>query len=74
MEPLVRIEEVSKTYPRIQKSRERLQAFTSLLLGREPTLGIKVLENINLLSGDSLLKCYQGTVYLNGFLIRGQFT
>ena len=48
MECLARIEDVSKIYPRIQKSRERLQAFTSLLLGRKPTLGVKVLKNINL--------------------------
>ena len=48
MDSLVTVEEVSKTYPRIQKSGERLQAFVSLLLGREPTHGARVLENINL--------------------------
>lgn len=48
MDSLIKIEGVSKTYPRIQKSSERLQAFTSLLFGREPTHGVKVLDNINL--------------------------
>jgi lipopolysaccharide transport system ATP-binding protein len=48
MDSLVIVEEVSKIYPRIQKSGERLQAFAALLLGREPTHGHRVLENINL--------------------------
>ena len=48
MDTLVRIEGVSKVYPRVHKSRERLQAFVSLLLGREPVHGAKVLSNINL--------------------------
>ena len=48
METLVRIENVSKIYPRVHKSRERLQAFVSLLFGREPANGTKVLSNINL--------------------------
>jgi len=48
MDSLVRIEGVSKIYPRIHKSHERLQAFIALLLGREPAHGAKVLDNINL--------------------------
>ena len=48
MDTLIRIEGVSKVYPRVHKSRERLQAFVSLLLGREPVHGAKVLSNINL--------------------------
>ena len=48
MDTLVRIEGVSKVYPRVHKSRERLQAFVSLLFGREPVHGAKVLSNINL--------------------------
>ncbi len=48
MDTLVRIEGVSKIYPRVHKSRERLQAFVSLLFGREPAHGAKVLNNINL--------------------------
>lgn len=48
MDTLVRIEDVSKIYPRVHKSRERLQAFVSLLFGREPAQGAKVLSNINL--------------------------
>jgi len=48
MESLVRIENVSKIYPRVHKSRERLQAFVSLLFGREPAHGTRVLSDINL--------------------------
>ena len=48
MDTLVKIEGVSKVYPRVHKSRERLQAFVSLLFGREPVHGAKVLSNINL--------------------------
>jgi lipopolysaccharide transport system ATP-binding protein len=48
MDTLVRIEAVSKVYPRVNKPRERLQAFTSLLFGREPENGAMVLSNINL--------------------------
>ena len=48
MDTLVRIENVSKIYPRVHKPRERLQAFVSLLFGREPSHGAKVLSNINL--------------------------
>jgi len=48
MDTLIRIEGVSKVYPRVHKSRERLQAFVSLLFGREPVHGAKVLNNINL--------------------------
>ena len=48
MDTLVKIEGVSKVYPRVHKSRERLQAFVSLLFGREPEHGAKVLSNINL--------------------------
>jgi lipopolysaccharide transport system ATP-binding protein len=48
MDTLVRIEGVSKVYPRVHKSRERLQAFVSLLFGRVPVHGAEVLSNINL--------------------------
>lgn len=48
MDTLVRIEGVSKIYPRVHKSRERLQAFIALLFGREPAHGARVLSNINL--------------------------
>jgi len=48
MDTLVKIEGVSKIYPRVHKSRERLQAFAALLFGREPAHGAKVLNNINL--------------------------
>jgi lipopolysaccharide transport system ATP-binding protein len=48
MDTLVRIENVSKVYPRVHKSTERLQAFVSLLFGREPANGAQVLSNIDL--------------------------
>lgn len=48
MDSLVKIEGVSKIYPRVHKPRERLQAFTSLLFGREPANGATVLSDINL--------------------------
>jgi lipopolysaccharide transport system ATP-binding protein len=48
MDTLVKIENVSKVYPRVHKSRERLQAFIALLFGREPAHGAQVLSNINL--------------------------
>ena len=48
MDTLVKIEGVSKIYPRVHKPRERLQAFTSLLFGREPKHGAQVLRDINL--------------------------
>ena len=45
---LVSIKDVTKIYPRVHKPRERLQAFISLLLGREPVQGARVLSNIDL--------------------------
>ena len=48
MDTLVRIDNASKIYPRVHKSRERLRAFISLLFGREPKHGATVLSNINL--------------------------
>ena len=48
METLVKIEGVSKIYPRVHRSHERLQAFVSLLFGREPENGARVLHDINL--------------------------
>ncbi len=48
MDTLVRIENVSKIYPRVHKPRERLHAFISLLFGREPKNGAQVLSDINL--------------------------
>ncbi len=56
MDSLVKIEGVSKIYPRVHKPRERLQAFASLLFGREPVNGATVLSDINLevIRGQSL--------------------
>ena len=46
--PLVQLEGVSKIYPRVHRPRERLQAFGSLLLGREPGNGAEVLRDVDL--------------------------
>ena len=48
MDTLVKIDGVSKIYPRVHKAHERLKAFTALLLGREPEHGARVLTDINL--------------------------
>ena len=48
MDTLVSIKGVSKIYPRVHKPRERLQAFISLLIGRKPANGARVLSNIDL--------------------------
>lgn len=48
MTVLVKLEGVCKVYPRIHRSSERLAAFTSVLLGREPTAGAEVLKDIDL--------------------------
>jgi lipopolysaccharide transport system ATP-binding protein len=56
MDTLVKIEGVTKIYPRIHKAHERLSAFVSLLFGKEPVNGATVLSDINLevLRGQSL--------------------
>lgn len=48
MKPLVRIEGVSKFYPRVHKPRERLRAFASLMSGKEIREGAEVLSDISL--------------------------
>jgi len=48
MEPLVRIKGVSKFYPRINRPRERLRAFASLMTGNEITEGAEVLQDVSL--------------------------
>ncbi len=54
--PLVRVEGVSKFYPRVHKPGERLRAFAALLANREPQRGAEVLHDINLevLAGESV--------------------
>lgn len=54
--PLVKLVDVAKIYPRVHKSRERLHAFSSLLMGREPREGVEVLSDVSLevLKGQSL--------------------
>jgi len=46
--PLVRMEGVSKFYPRVHRPGERLRAFAALLAGREPQGGAEVLHDISL--------------------------
>lgn len=46
--PLVRVDGVSKFYPRIHHPWERLRAFTALLAGREPQKGAEVLHDISI--------------------------
>lgn len=48
MEPLVRVKGVSKFYPRVNRPRERLRAFASLMTGSEITEGAEVLQDISL--------------------------
>jgi lipopolysaccharide transport system ATP-binding protein len=48
MDSLVKLEAVSKIYPRVNKPRERLRAFRALLFGREPEQGAQVLQDIDL--------------------------
>ena len=56
MKSLVKIDNVTKVYPRVHKPGERLKAFVSLLMGREPENGATVLKDINLelIRGQSL--------------------
>jgi lipopolysaccharide transport system ATP-binding protein len=48
MRPLVRLEGVSKFYPRVHHPGERLRAFATLMAGRELKDGAEVLHGINL--------------------------
>jgi lipopolysaccharide transport system ATP-binding protein len=48
MQPLVRLEGVSKFYPRVHQAGERLRAFAALMSGREPQDGAQVLQDISL--------------------------
>jgi lipopolysaccharide transport system ATP-binding protein len=48
MGPLIRLEGVSKFYPRVHRPWERLQAFGALLAGREPQNGAEVLRDVSL--------------------------
>ena len=45
---LVRLEGVSKIYPRVHRPGERLRAFGALLRGREPRSGAEVLRDVSL--------------------------
>ena len=56
MDTLVSMQGVAKVYPRVYKPHERLRAFGSLLLGREPAHGTEVLSDIhlNVVRGQSL--------------------
>ena len=48
MKPLVRVQGVSKFYPRVHRPRERLRAFASLMTGNEIKEGAEVLQNVSL--------------------------
>lgn len=48
MQSLVRVESVSKVYPRVHQPWERLRAFGDLLLGRSPGHGAEVLSGVTL--------------------------
>jgi lipopolysaccharide transport system ATP-binding protein len=48
MRTLVRVENVSKFYPRVHRPGERLRAFAALMAGRKPQNGAEVLHDINL--------------------------
>jgi len=48
MKPLVRLQGVSKFYPRVNRPRERLRAFASLMTGNEIREGAEVLQDVSL--------------------------
>ncbi len=48
MEPLIRLQGVSKFYPRVHRPRERLRAFASLMAGNEIREGAEVLHDVSL--------------------------
>jgi lipopolysaccharide transport system ATP-binding protein len=48
MKPLIRLQNVSKFYPRVHKPRERMRAFTSLMTGKEILEGAEVLSDVSL--------------------------
>jgi lipopolysaccharide transport system ATP-binding protein len=48
MTPLVRLQGVSKIYPRVHKPWERMKAFNAVFWGRESTDGARVLHDIDL--------------------------
>ena len=48
MEPLIRLQGVSKFYPRVHRPRERLRAFASLMTGSKVREGAEVLHDISL--------------------------
>ena len=48
MGPLVRVQGVSKFYPRVHRPRERLRAFASLMTGNSPSQGAEVLHDVSL--------------------------
>jgi lipopolysaccharide transport system ATP-binding protein len=56
MKSLMRLEGVSKVYPRVHKPWERFRAFTAILMGKEPHDGAEVLSDVSLevLKGQSL--------------------
>ncbi|MEJ8569020.1 ABC transporter ATP-binding protein [Elongatibacter sediminis] len=45
--PLIRVDGVSKFYPRVHRAGERMRAFMALLAGREPQDGAEVLHDVS---------------------------
>ena len=56
MSSLLKLDSVSKIYPRVHRPWERFRAFASILMGREPVDGAMVLSDVSLevLKGQSL--------------------
>jgi lipopolysaccharide transport system ATP-binding protein len=56
MGTLMQLDNVSKVYPRVHRPWERMQAFGSILRGREPAQGAEVLSDVSLeiIKGQSL--------------------
>jgi lipopolysaccharide transport system ATP-binding protein len=48
MQPLVRVDNVSKHYPRVHRAGERLRAFAAVLAGRQSREGAEVLHDVSL--------------------------
>ena len=48
MRPLVRLQGVSKFYPRVNRPGERLRAFAALAMGHRPREGAEVLHDVSL--------------------------
>jgi lipopolysaccharide transport system ATP-binding protein len=48
MDTLVRLDRVSKVYPRVHRPGERLRAFAAILTGKAPHNGAEVINDVSL--------------------------